>query len=55
MQIIQNQEKFILNHPTAVAIGKFDGVHVGHKKLLSEILKQKEQEPISLPFQWLVF
>lgn len=27
---------------TAVAIGKFDGLHLGHRKLLSEILRQKE-------------
>ncbi|MBQ7360565.1 MAG: bifunctional riboflavin kinase/FAD synthetase [Lachnospiraceae bacterium] len=43
MKIIQNKEKFILSDPTAVAIGKFDGIHVGHRRLLSEILEQKKQ------------
>lgn len=43
MKIIQNKEKFILSDPTAVAIGKFDGIHVGHRQLLAEILKQKKQ------------
>ena len=43
MKIIQNQEKFIVDKPTAVAIGKFDGIHVGHRKLLTEIVEQKKQ------------
>lgn len=33
----------MINEPTAVAIGKFDGIHVGHQKLLQEILAQKSQ------------
>lgn len=29
---------------TAVTLGKFDGVHIGHKRLISEILNGKETE-----------
>lgn len=43
MQIISQTTEFELSEPTAVAIGKFDGVHVGHRRLLEEILMQKKQ------------
>ena len=42
MQIITGTTDFYLQEKTAVAIGKFDGVHMGHRFLLNEILKQKE-------------
>ena len=42
MQIITGTTDFYLQEKTAVAIGKFDGVHIGHRSLLAEILKQKE-------------
>ena len=42
MQIITGTTDFSLSEKTAVAIGKFDGVHIGHRSLLAEILKQKE-------------
>lgn len=42
MQIISETTDFQIGRDTAVAIGKFDGVHMGHRKLLAEILKQKE-------------
>lgn len=42
MQIITGTTDFYLQEKTAVAIGKFDGVHMGHRYLLAEILKQKE-------------
>lgn len=31
-----------MDRETAVAMGKFDGVHIGHRRLLQEILTQKE-------------
>ena len=42
MQIITGTTDFSLQERTAVAIGKFDGIHIGHRRLLAEILKQKE-------------
>ena len=42
MQIIAGTTQFELNRETAVAIGKFDGLHVGHRRLLDEILLQKQ-------------
>ena len=42
MQTIRGTTQFKIEEGTAVAIGKFDGLHLGHRKLLQEILKQKE-------------
>lgn len=43
MQIIQQTTEFYIKEKTAVAMGKFDGIHRGHRKLLEEIIKQKEK------------
>lgn len=43
MQIIAGTTAFQLEQRSAVAIGKFDGLHLGHKRLLQEILEAKEQ------------
>lgn len=42
MQIICDTTEFELQEPSAVAIGKFDGIHAGHLRLLDEILRQKQ-------------
>ena len=42
MDIVTGTLDFELNRETAVAIGKFDGLHLGHQSLLQEILKKKE-------------
>lgn len=44
MKIIADTTQFIVEKETAVAIGKFDGVHIGHRKLLQEILEQKKND-----------
>jgi len=41
MQIIHGTTDFQLNTDTAVAMGKFDGIHVGHRKLLESVLEMK--------------
>ncbi len=42
MQIITRLDELNINDKTAIAIGKFDGIHLGHKKLLKHILDQKQ-------------
>lgn len=42
MQIIHGTTDFQLNTDTAVAMGKFDGIHVGHRKLLESVLEMKK-------------
>ncbi len=41
MERIANTLDFQLEGESAVAIGKFDGVHLGHRRLLEEILSKK--------------
>jgi len=44
MQIISNNTEFIINEPTVVSIGKFDGDHIGHQKVFSVMRQIKEDE-----------
>ena len=43
MQIITSLDEIKLRHPSAVAIGKFDGIHLGHRQLLGEIVAKKQE------------
>ena len=42
MKIITRLDELNISEKTAIAIGKFDGIHLGHKKLLKLILDQKQ-------------
>jgi riboflavin kinase/FMN adenylyltransferase len=42
MKIISGTTEFRISVPTAVAVGKFDGIHKGHQKLLEEIIAHKK-------------
>lgn len=50
MQIISGTTEFQLEKPAAVAIGKFDGLHRGHKALLLQILEAREQGFMAVVF-----
>lgn len=43
MEIIANTTDFYLEKETAAAIGKFDGIHIGHRRLLDEILAYRKE------------
>lgn len=43
MEIITGTTDFYLTKETAAAIGKFDGIHIGHRRLLEEILCWKSE------------
>ena len=42
MEIITGTTKYSMKKDTVVAIGKFDGIHVGHQSILKAMLKYKE-------------
>jgi riboflavin kinase/FMN adenylyltransferase len=42
MEIISGTTEFQIPVQTAVAVGKFDGIHIGHQTLLEDITKQKK-------------
>ncbi len=47
MKVIAGTREFQIKEPTVVTIGKFDGRHKGHQKLLREMLALKEQKGLS--------
>lgn len=43
MQIIENTTEFYIDEKTAITIGKFDGVHLGHRALLDAVMEKKNE------------
>ena len=43
MEYIRGTREFQIGEPTAVTLGKFDGLHRGHKKLLEELFQFRKQ------------
>lgn len=41
MEVIRNTTDFQIDRPTAVCIGKFDGVHMGHRRLIEKVVSKK--------------
>lgn len=42
LEIIANTTQFYLQRETAAAIGKFDGIHIGHRRLLEEVMSHRK-------------
>lgn len=50
MEVIRNTTKFHMDRPTAICIGKFDGVHIGHRKLLEMVVAKKLEGMLAVVF-----
>lgn len=50
MHIIENTTEFQLDRPGAIAIGKFDGIHLGHQRLIQKIIEQKAKGYLATVF-----
>lgn len=50
MEIITNTTDFYLETETAAALGKFDGVHIGHRRLLEEIIRRRDRGLVACVF-----
>lgn len=50
MIIIKDTIEFQIEERSAIAIGKFDGIHLGHRKLLEHILDQKKNGLLATVF-----
>ena len=44
MKIIQTISNFISTEKTVVTIGTFDGIHIGHQKILSDLIETAKRE-----------
>ncbi len=53
MNIISDAKEVYIKEKTAVTLGKFDGIHKGHQKLVSKILGYKKQGFASVVFTFL--
>ncbi len=53
MNIIRDADKVNIKEKTAVTLGKFDGLHKGHQKLLSRVLEYKNKGLTSVVFTFL--
>lgn len=49
MQIIKNTTEFALKN-SCVTLGKFDGVHLGHRKLLSTVVEDNKLQSVVFTF-----
>ena len=54
MQVICNTEDFQITEKTAVTLGKFDGIHKGHQRLLNALLEKKKQGLKTVVFTFFV-
>ncbi len=43
MNYVTGKTEFYLDRPSAVSLGKFDGLHRGHQKLIGHVLAQKKE------------
>ena len=50
MKYVTGEIGYTMDRPSAVSLGKFDGLHRGHRKLLDEVLKQKKNGLASVIF-----
>lgn len=50
MKIICDTTEFQIEQKSAIAIGKFDGIHKGHMELLSHIIEMKKQKMAAVVF-----
>lgn len=50
MQIIKSLDELNIEAKTAIALGKFDGIHIGHMKLINSILAKRSEGLKSLVF-----
>lgn len=50
MQVIRNTTEFYLKN-SCVTLGKFDGVHLGHRKLISTVVEDKACQSVVFTFE----
>lgn len=50
MNYVTGTTKFHMDGPSAVSLGKFDGLHRGHQKLIGRVLSKKQQGLASVIF-----